>query len=620
MTQLSDPYQIIDLSPDGPRKLLAFNAGSLSLRWDYFDTADASRRISGKISGLGGMAQHRVSGAASLDERVEAPDLRAAVDLALDQLAAAGLVGPGGEGLSGVGHRVLFASDRPGSAARLDDALVRQLMKAGFEPWGQQRRLQALVHARERLSEVPHFAVWDGAFFQTLPEFARLYGLPYRYYKQYGLQRLGFQGLSHKYVGMRAALHLGEAFESLEIVSLHMGNGVSLTAIDHGRAVDTSMGLTPLSGPVQGQRCGDVDPGLLLHLMEVEGAAPERLARMLERESGLLGLSGISNDMQTLLEAAERGDARALLAIEVFCHRVRRTAGAMASSLDEVDALVFTGGIGEHSAGTRARICQGLSHLGVVLDDAANQRGLDGAEAATLHHPDSKVQVLVVDDDEARMIARETVRALTRGDLNRTVLAAQERPIPIGVSAHHVHLTQAHVEALFGAGHELTPKAPLKQPGQFAAEERVDLVGPRGSVERVRVLGPVRSATQVEISRTEEFQLGIDAPVRNSGDVADTPGLLLKGPAGQVELAEGVICARRHIHMHPDDVAHFGVHDRDVVMVEVGGDRKLVFGDVLIRAKESYVLEMHVDTDEANAAELSSGMTGRLVGIQSRPS
>ncbi len=619
MTTQRDPYQIIDLSPDAPRKLLAFNAGSLSLRWDYFDTADPRRRISGKITGLGPKARHQVSGGLELDEQVAAPDLRAAVDVALDQLDAAGLVGRGGEGLSGVGHRVLFSSDQPGSAARLDDALVRLLMKAGFEPWGQQRRLQALVHARDRLSGVPHFAVWDGAFFQTLPQFAQLYGLPYRYFQQYGLRRLGFQGLSHKYVAMRAALHLGTAFESLELVSVHMGNGVSLASIDHGRAVDTSMGLTPLSGPVQGQRCGDVDPGLLLHLMEIEGASPERMAKLLERESGLLGLSGISNDMQTLLDAAARGDTRALLTIEVFCHRVRRTAGAMASSLDEVDALVFTGGIGEHSAGTRARICQGLRYLGVVLDDEANQRGLDGAEVVSLHPPDSKVQVLVVDDDEARMIARETVRALTRGDLNRTIQAASERPIPIGVSAHHVHLTQEHVEALFGAGHQLTPKAPLKQPGQFASEERVDLIGPRGEVDRVRVLGPVRSATQVEISRTEEFQLGIDAPIRNSGDVADTPGLLLKGPAGQVELAEGVICARRHIHMHPDDAAHFGVHDRDVVMVEVGGDRKLVFGDVLVRAKESYVLEMHVDTDEANAAELSAGMSGRLVGIQSRP-
>jgi acetate kinase len=226
--------------------------------------------------------------------------------------------------------------------------------------------------------------------------------------------------------------------------------------------------------------------------------------------------------------------------------------------------------------------------------------------------------VLVVRSDEARMIARETVRALARSDANRTLRAAGPRPIPIGISAHHVHLTQEHVEALFGPGHQLTPRAALLQPGQFASEERVRLIGPRGRVERVRVLGPVRSASQVEISRTEEFQLGVDAPVRNSGDLDGTPGIVLEGSAGQVTLSQGVICARRHIHMHPDDAEQFGVRDHDVVMVEIGGERPLVFGDVLVRAKPDYVLEMHVDTDEANAAELSTGATGRLVGVQSR--
>ncbi len=616
-----DPYQLIDLSPDDPVRLLAFNSGSLSVRYDYIDTERPERRLSGIVEGVGShAARHRVSGPdVDVDQTVSAPDHRSAVDLALDQLRDLGLHG-GDESLSAVGHRVLYSADGRGSAAVVDDELMQSLMKAGFEPWRQSQRLMALAHCRERLPEVPQVAVFDNAFFRTMPEVAQVYGIPYSYYKQFGLRRYGFQGLSHKYAGMRSAMFLDRPFGGLKLITAHLGAGASLCAVDHGRAKDTTMGLTPLAGLVMGRRCGDLDPGLVLHLLKIEGWSPERLARMLDRESGLLGLSGISHDMRSLLDEAEKGDPRALLAIQVFCHRVRGHAGAMVASLDGLDALVFTGGVGENSAGIRARICQGLGHLGVELDDERNRAGLGrGEEVAAIEHPGSRVRVLLVRSDEARMIARETVRALGRTGLNSELRKAAERLIPIGVSAHHVHLTQEHVEALFGPGRTLTPKAPLTQPGQFASEERVTLIGPRGRVERVRVLGPARRATQVEISRTEEFHLGIDAPVRNSGDLEGTPGLTLQGTAGTVELPQGVICARRHVHMTPQDAAHFGAEDRDVVMVEVGGERQLIFGDVLVRVKDSYALEMHVDTDEANAGELSSGMTGRLLGIQSRP-
>jgi len=285
-----------------------------------------------------------------------------------------------------------------------------------------------------------------------------------------------------------------------------------------------------------------------------------------------------------------------------------------------LETLVFTGGIGEHSPGVRARIAQGLGHLGLFLDDERNLAGFaTGAEVAVISHRGSRVRVLVVRSDEARMIARETVRALNRDDLNRDLARVADERIPIGVSAHHVHLSQEHVEALYGPGHKLRPKAPLKQPGEFAAEEAVALIGPRGRVDRVRVLGPVRSQSQVEISRTEEFQLGIDAPVRNSGDLAGTPGITLEGSAGRLLLPEGVICARRHIHVGPADAARLGVRDRDVIMVEVEGPRPLCFGDLLVRVREGWVLEMHLDTDEANAGEINTGMSGRLLRIQSRP-
>jgi len=610
------------LRADRAMRVLSLNCGSLSLRWDLFDTERPDRRWSGRVEGLGQpRARHLASGPElSVDAAVSAPEPRAALDLVLDLLAQAPGPGRGLAGISAVGHRVLFGGDGRASAEPVTPSLLAELGQAGLAPWRQAERVQALARCLERLPGVPQVAVFDSAFFRSLPEVARAYALPRELESRHALTRQGFQGLSHKHAALRAAELLERPLQHLKLVTVHLGHGASACAIDHGRAVDTTMGATPLEGLPGGLRSGDVDPGLLLHLMQVEGLSPERMAALLEREAGLKALSGLSHELLAIEAAASAGEARAQQAIQVYCHRVRKAVGAMATVLDGLDALVFTGGIGEGSGGVRARVCQGLGHLGLVLDEARNRAGLPpGADAASLAHPASRVAVLAVRSDEARMIARETLRALGREVANQELRSAQALPVYIGVSAHHVHLCQADVEALFGPGHQLTPRTPLRQPGQFAAEERVHLAGPRGRVERVRVLGPTRSRTQVEISRTEEFELGIDAPIRDSGDLAGSPGLTLEGPAGTVALREGVICAHRHVHMGPADAAAFGVQDRDVVQIEVQGERPLVFGDVLVRVRPDYVLEMHVDTDEANAAELSTGALGRLVGIQSRP-
>lgn len=190
---------------------------------------------------------------------------------------------------------------------------------------------------------------------------------------------------------------------------------------------------------------------------------------------------------------------------------------------------------------------------------------------------------------------------------------SNELRVPISVSARHVHLTAEHVAQLFGAGHTLTPFKDLSQPGQFACEEQVTLVGPRGTIPGVRVLGPIRPETQVEISRTDERMLGIDAPIRPSGDLDGSIGLELVGPAGRVTLERGVIQAKRHIHMSPEDAVRFGVKDKDWVMVRVGGERGIIFDDVLVRVSSSFVLDMHLDTDEANAADLQPGATGLVL-------
>ena len=220
----------------------------------------------------------------------------------------------------------------------------------------------------------------------------------------------------------------------------------------------------------------------------------------------------------------------------------------------------------------------------------------------------SRVKLLAVRTDEHLAIARECGRLIEKADAVNTLPT-----IPVAISARHIHLRQETVDQLFGKGHELKVRKWLSQPGQFAAEETVTVVGPRNTIERVRVLGPVRSKDQLEISRTDEFFLGIDAPVRESGKAENTPGCKLIGSAGEFNLEDGVICAWRHIHMTPEDAAIFGVADRDIVEVAVGsGERSLTFGSVLIRVSPKYKLEMHIDTDEGNAAEINTGEEGVL--------
>jgi len=370
------------------------------------------------------------------------------------------------------------------------------------------------------------------------------------------------------------------------------------------------MGMTPLEGLVMGTRAGDLDVGAVFHLLRAQGLSVDEADSLLNRESGLRGLTG-SRDMRDIEERAAAGDETCRKAINVFCHRIRKYIGAYAAVMGGVDALVFTAGIGENSALVRHRVCQRLDFLGARLDEDSNRTVDLSSESpvADFSQEHSRVRMLAVRTDEQWAIARETERVVGKRDAVKG-----ERPIPIAVSARHIHLTQPAVEALFGPGHQLTPRNPLSQPGQFACEEVLRVVGPKRSLPKVRVLGPVRSKCQVEISRTDEFWLGIDAPVRRSGDVGNTPGVTLEGPAGSLTIENGVICAWRHIHMTPEDAEHYGVQHKDIVEVAVNSDgRDLVFGDLMVRGSPKYALEMHVDTDEANAAELNTGDPGLLV-------
>jgi acetate kinase len=606
-----------------PMRVLALSCRLHDLRYSFYDTASEKPRARGRIEGLGQPSQthlHEGPGGKRWQVPVAAATQEKAVAAALAALTARGaglLESP--EKLSVVGHRVIHGGVRYNGPTVVDAAVKEEIARlVPLAPLDNGCNLAGIEACERLLPKVPQVAVFDTAFHANLPLAASRYALPSDLARDPELRRFGFHGISHEGAARAAAAFLGAEFDTLRIVSCHLGVGASLTAIDHGRSVDNTMGCTSLGGLVMGTRCGDVDPGLLLYLLQSRGISAGALEQRLYRESGLLGLSGISEDALEVTAAADRGDPQALLAAQVFCLRARKYLSAYVGLLDGVDVVLFTGGIGENAPDVRARICQGLDWMGIFLDEGLNRAAkVEPGAVALISQPNSRARVLVVGGDEEGTIARKAVRALAHSRVT-DVMRLKPKHIPIGVSAHHVHLTPEHVERLFGAGRTLTWYADLTQPGQYACQEQVDLLGPKGRIDRVRVLGPVRPESQVEIARTEEFKLGVDAPVRLSGDLVGTPGITIEGPAGQVRIERGVICARRHIHMSPEDAMEFALRDRDVVRVRVSGERSLIFGDVVVRVHKDFRLDMHIDTDEANAAELGKDAYGFLDSVQER--
>lgn len=590
--------------------ILVINCGSSSVKMAVI-TADQGRRLlEAKIDGLANGQPLLIIG----DQPpipLSTQDFAAALGAAFTNVRNA----LGDVPLAGIGHRVVHGGETYGRPVRIDAQVEADIdALRPLAPLHNPVNLQGIQEAKKVWPDLPHIAVFDTAFHATLPRRARPYALPKALAEKHGLRRYGFHGTSHSYVARKAAAHLGFSHRELRIISCHLGNGASICAVEYGRSVETSMGMTPLEGLVMGTRSGDIDPGALLYLMRAENMSVDEVDTLLNKESGLKGLAG-DHDMRTIEQMAAQGNEDARQAIQVFAHRVRKYIGAYAALMGGVDAIVFTGGIGENSAAIRERAAQRLEFLGAILNEDANRDAdMDGPSAiAEISMRHSRCKLLVVPTDEQWEIARQSAGLVA--ELDRVASGPLE--IPIAVSARHVHLTQEAVEALFGEGHALQLHKWLSQPGQFAAKEQVTLLGPKNRLERVRVLGPVRSKNQVEISRTDEFFLGIDAPVRASGHIENTPGITLEGPAGTLTIPDGVICAWRHIHATPEDAAHLGVEDKDVVEVRVqSADRSLVFGDVLVRVSPKYKLEMHIDTDEGNAAELGRGATGSLTNTE----
>ena len=406
--------------------VLVLNAGSSSLKFQLVRTDLLcianhldEKLARGTIERIGGEAVFTLRGRGDAVSRGSAPmrDLRAAVEYIVTWLASeesGRVIGAVGE-IQAVGHRVVHGGERFQRSVRIDDSVLRGMEDMiELAPLHNPHNLKGVAAARAVLgAELPNVAVFDTAFHHTLPEKAYLYAIPYQLYRRHKVRRYGFHGTSHRYVAYRWRELTLVSREATRIITLHLGNGCSACAIDQGNSVDTSMGFTPLEGLVMGTRSGDLDPAVLEFLGEKEGLSPTGVDSLLNKNSGLLGLSGLTNDMRELLaEAHENNDRRARLAIDIFCYRARKYIGAYLAALGGADAILFAGGIGENAPEVRAQICRGLEWAGIEIDDEANARMVGGVEGRITTHQ-SRLAVWVIPTDEELLIARDTFRVVT---------------------------------------------------------------------------------------------------------------------------------------------------------------------------------------------------------------
>ena len=312
--------------------------------------------------------------------------------------------------LFGIGHRVVHGGELFHKPTLIDDDVIATIRKLiPLAPLHNPHNLLGIEVAHKRLPHVPQVAVFDTAFHQTLPPHAYHYALPYELYTDYNVRRYGFHGTSHHYVAKKAAQHLGKTLEEVNLITLHLGNGASAAAIHKGKCIDTSMGLTPLEGLVMGTRCGDLDPAVHFYLMRQTGMSPEEIETLLNFRSGLKGTCG-TNDMRLIQQHVQEGNDRAILALDLFCYRIKKYIGAYLSVIGKVDVVVFTGGIGENSVLVREKACSGLEHLGITLDAQRNEAA--SGSVSEIHKNGSALKVMVIATDEELEIAHQTIETI----------------------------------------------------------------------------------------------------------------------------------------------------------------------------------------------------------------
>jgi acetate kinase len=411
-------------------KILVLNVGSSTIKFQLVDTDEAAiaaatdkRLARGQIERIGGEAilSLEATGRETVRRAHPLRDHAAAVEYILRWLTSDESDVPitsVGE-IEAVGHRVVHGGERFSHSVRIDEQVRRELEELiELAPLHNPHNLRGIAAARSVVGPgVPQVAVFDTAFHHSLPETAFIYAIPYQLYRRYRVRRYGFHGTSHRYIAYRYRQLTGKTRETTRIVTLHLGNGASACAIVEGKSVDTSMGFTPLEGLVMGTRSGDLDPAIIDFVSSKEGLNLNELDSLLNKQSGLLGISGLTPDMRELLaEEAENGDRRARLAIDIFCYRARKYIGAYLAAMNGADAVILSGGIGENSPEIRRRICAGLEWMGIELDEAKN-KSIVGGEGR-IDAAKSRVQLWVIPTDEELLIARDTLRVVTGAELH----------------------------------------------------------------------------------------------------------------------------------------------------------------------------------------------------------
>lgn len=391
-------------------KVLVINCGSSSLKYQLMDMENEeviAKGLAERIGIEGSVLKHQPSGADKISIERPMPTHKEALQTLMDALLDKeyGVIKSMNE-ISAVGHRVVHAGEKFADSVVIDDKVMAALKECiDIAPLHNPPNIMGIEACKEIMPDVPMVAVFDTAFHQTMPKEAYIYAIPYEYYDKYRIRRYGFHGTSHKYVSERAAVMLGKPLEELKIITCHLGNGASITAVNKGKSVETSMGFTPLEGLAMGTRSGDLDPAIVKFIADKEGLSIAQVDTVLNKKSGVLGISGVSSDFRDIEEAAEKGNERAKLALEVYIHRVKKYIGAYAAIMNGVDAIVFTAGLGENSDIIRSDICKDMSFLGIELDEEKNH--VRGKET-DISTAGSKVRVLLIPTNEELMIARDT--------------------------------------------------------------------------------------------------------------------------------------------------------------------------------------------------------------------
>lgn len=398
------------------KKVLVINCGSSSLKYEVYEMPSERSLGKGLVERIGEIIGHieQKSPTGVYERELQISDHKCAMEIVVKALTdkKVGLIKAIDE-ISAVGHRVVHGGERYASSVLIDQDVIEAIDEnSELAPLHNPANLTGINETQQILPDVKQVAVFDTAFHQTLPAASYLYGLPREFYDKFKIRRYGFHGTSHRFVASKALEMIHRVPQNTNVISCHLGNGASVTAIENGKSVDTSMGFTPLEGLIMGTRCGDIDPSILPFL-ESKGYTPDELLNIMNKKSGLLGLSEISNDLRDLEKAAEEGNEKAIEALDAYAYRIRKYIGAYAANLVKVSALIFTGGIGQHGVKMRERICDRLQNLGIVLDHDKNR--LNGNKPGIISQDYSRIIILVVPTNEELQIALDTYR-LTFGE------------------------------------------------------------------------------------------------------------------------------------------------------------------------------------------------------------